>query len=451
MEAFNSLSLRSDKVNKRGTGFGWSLLLCLALLGCDTDSDDSEIITHVAFLTVELEDSSVYDLGMFQVHLDRLLETSSMPCVMSHPLTSGNGCDAANPGSYDKGAKRMRLNLFSGGKQAVMELNFDDLNNILVELDLMDGNPALKGRARRSTSRFASRGHMQADGTKSVVFTLNNVSPSHSTANLRMVSSDTDIQPIEKVLWTDDPGGPDLYVDKYTIFRQVPLNNGFPQGTLGHVDDVIAPSVFVPETFFPATFYIYLCSLNGAASCNEENGTQQNKQTLSLTLSTLPDPEEAENAANTGKLFAFGERPSELTAITISDSEQPPNQISANFGSSAATPITLGIGPYTLTWADTVQNPYTVLWQVMFTDMDIVTDLNQRFSEIRTPRKKQGDNQGSVEGPTYDSVNKQFSWILPEDMAVYTAGNTVKVSIRVFDSTRTLSADTEPFYITTAP
>lgn len=439
-------------MNLRCIPFGLSALICMVMVACSADKNNTEVTTHVTFLNVELEDASRYDHGAFQLYVNRDLVSSSMPCAMTHPLTPNNRCNEVDgsAGSYDSGSKQMRLNLQYDSSNiatdAVLNLNFDDPNNILVELDLNDSNPPLKGRARLAITRFTHTGHMDVDAngnvTKSAVFTVANVSPLQDSASIKLVRLDTtntNPAPIFS-LWSPPstpPQATDLsYRNLYDNFRQVPLNNGYPQGNMGFVTKKIAFAEFEAGTFTS-----YLCTLMGAISCDADLTTtppdpRLNKQNFSITLATFIDPEAAETIPDTTKLFAFGQRPSLLAEITILDNQAVPV-------TAATTPVDIGAGPYTLSWADTVQNPTTVDWQVSFTEYDTATSAAKRLTEIRTPRKIAGEQAG----PTYDSINKRFSWTLHEDMAI-TPGATVEVHIRVYNSSRTMSADTAPFYLT---
>jgi len=445
---------RSDLINSVGARWlPFVLLPLLAVSACSPGSGSSTPTTHVQFLNVEMEDSGYFQNGMFQLYLNRNLDQSSSNwnCVMTLPAADAQNNCAATAGSFDEGDKKARLYLTANSAPVILELNFKEIRNVTVRL--LNGNDQsllASGRARIEATQMDYSSHMDADGSKSLRLTLYNIPPqsgdgaAFDTGDLFVTpSSDSTVYTMVGAAhaWSAD------YTSKYQSYRLTPVNNGYPQGRMGYVEYRGLLDGSVPE-LTAGTYSWLVCTLGSGAFTECKDSTTgvlvPNTYVKSVVISESGlDPEAASASVDNTKLFAFGDRPAQLSAISITD-------IAANtfsdtaLSTSVATPTDVAAGPYTVSWVSSVQNPTSVEWQAIFIEVDNISGNPIQFAEIRSPRFRQGE----IGGPVFDSVSSRYTWSLDPDLKINNNTSTVKVIFRVSNSLHTFSADTEAFFLT---
>ena len=421
------------------------LLLQLAMTACSPGKTSTPSPPGVPFLNVELEDNTFFEKGMFQVYLNRTLSgtANDWRCVMTLPSGDATNACSSNPGFYDESSDKGQLKLLWNNSEVSLNLDFHELNNILVSLDIGDNNPR-PGRARIVSTQMQFQSHMDYQGNKSLRLTLFNIPPANYVGEVPAFDSgDLYVTPTSDTSITTLLGGAHQwsanYSGVYQHYRLTPVNNGYPQGLMGYVEYSGALNGVTPNPdLVPGTYQWVICSLGAAPDCRDPSVTGAFTKALIISDGYL-DPQAASGVEDTSKLYDFNSLPASVSAITFSDSGNSYTGLNTDYPTSAATDV--AVGPYTISWVSTVQNPTAVDWQAIFTEVDTAGN-PVAYSEIRSPRLHDGESGG----PVYDSNSTSYSWTLDPDLKIAN-GSVVKVVLRVASPIRVYSADTQPFFV----
>jgi len=431
-----------------------ALVSFLAISACTPNSGSEPPVNNVPFLNLELDASSnanantYFHNGMFQLYLNRKLEgtPNNWLCVMTLPFADAQNACSTTAGWYDDSSKKGRLYLILNGVEVSLDLDFNELRNVVASLNV-DSNTVVKGTARIVATRMEYSSHIDASGAKSLRLNLFNIPPKSSadfdTGDLFVTASSA---PSTTTLlggahqWSTD------YVNVYRNYRLAPVNNGRGQGYMGYVEYVGLLDGSNPD-LVAGTYSWVICTLipptvaEPNPNCKTTGVTGANVHSAVITDAAL-DPQAALGVVDSSKLYAFGNLPAAAAAISVSDGAATVySTLSTNPGLGNATDV--AAGPYTITWTSTVQNPTSVDWQVIFTEVDTAGTPISNFAEVRSPRL----HHKETNGPVYNSNSGSYTWSLDPDLKI--AGTSeVRVVLRVTNSTRTYSADTEAFYLT---
>jgi len=429
----------------------WMPLLALSLsfifTGCSPSGGSDPAPTRVTFLNVELyQDTTLYQNGMFQLYLNRTLEgtPNDWRCVMTLPSGDPQNACASALGGYDASTKKAQLHLLVNGNPATLDLNFKELRNIEISLDIGDNNPRT-GRARIASTNLVYDSRIDDQGNKTLHITLNNIPPLNNVGDASAFdsgdlfvtpSSDTSIYTLlgSAHRWSAD------YTTTYKHYRLTPFDNGYPQGFMGYVEYSGALNgVSADPNLVAGTYTWVVCAIAGAPDCRDAAVIGAYTTGVAIAEGSL-DPQAADGVIDNSKLYAFASLPAAVANISLV------NQAATSFTSLSTDPAAatdVGAGPYQVTWLSSEQNPTAVDWQAIFTPVDNSGAALDNFSEIRSPRL----HHGETGGPIFDSNATSYTWDLDPGLSV-SNGVTMKVVLRANNTTRIYSADTQAFYIT---
>jgi hypothetical protein len=435
---------QSSQSNNRLTAWTLPLLLLLmqlAMTACSPGTTSTPSPPGVPFLNVELEDNTLYEKGMFQVYLNRTLSgtANDWHCVMTLPFGDAQNACSSTAGNYDEDSDKGQLKLLLNNSEVTLNLDFHELNNILVSLDIGDNNPR-PGRARIVSTQMQFQSHMDYQGNKSLLLTLSNVPPlNYVTDASAFDTGDLYVTPASDTSITTLLGGGHQwsanYGGVYQHYRLTPVNNGYPQGLMGYVEYSGALNGVSPNPdLVPGTYQWVICSLGTAPDCRDASITGAYTKSLIISDGYL-DPQAASGVVDSNKLYDFNSLPASAGAITFAGN----TSLNTDYPTSAATDV--AAGPYTISWVSAVQNPTAVDWQAIFTEVD-AAGVPVAYSEVRSPRLHNGESGG----PVYDSNSTSYSWTLDPDLKIAN-GSVVRVVLRVSSPIRVYSADTQPFFV----
>lgn len=441
----------------RAPRLAFFLLLIQAVISACSPGSSSTSVTTAVFLNVELENNStVLDNGMLQLFLNRKLEgnPTNWLCEMTLPLPDINNSCSSQAGWYDNDTKKGRLYLVINGIDASLDLNFKEINNVLASLDvdINDPNNALiSGRARLANTQLMYSSHLyyaNNDATQpphtSLRVDLYNIYPGPWVGSTTPYDTgDLFVTPSSDPATTTLLGGGHrwsaaTYASVYKRYGLVPIDNGYPQGLMGYVeyqDDYTNPDLV------EGSYSWVLCNIIDPVATPDCKSTGIiAPYTLSFSLiDANRNPQAASTTEDLSKLYAFGVNPAVAADFKLT------NGAATLFNSLSIDPAAatnVGAGPYTLTWTSQVQNPTLVDWQVIFIPVDNAGNVDSTRLELRSPRL----HDTELGGPAYNSTDGTYSWNLDPGFNL-SGSSIVKVVLRVTNSSRIFSADTQAFYI----